>query len=145
MNQAVWKLDEMGKPAWIALMVVGFVLFWPIGLGILAFLIASGRMGCRRGGESLDERQARWAAKWDRKMEKWGLQGRAYAPSGNHAFDDYRSETLKRLEEEEREFRQFLERLRMAKDKAEFDQFMADRRSRPAPPEPPADAPRGSN
>ena len=30
------------------------------------------------------------------------------------------------------EFRDFLERLRMAKDKAEFDQFMADRRNRPA-------------
>lgn len=26
------KLDEFGKPAWIALMVLGFALFWPIGL-----------------------------------------------------------------------------------------------------------------
>ena len=48
--------------------------------------------------------------------------------SGNHAFDDYRAETLRRLEEEQREFLQFLERLRHAKDKAEFDQFMAERR-----------------
>jgi hypothetical protein len=49
-------------------------------------------------------------------------------------------ETLRRLEEEQKEFRDFLERLRHAKDKAEFDQFMADRRSRPqgsAPSEPP--------
>ena len=52
---------------------------------------------------------------------------------GNQAFDDYRADTLRRLEEEEREFRDYLERLRQAKDKAEFDQFMNDRRrGRPA-------------
>ena len=56
--------------------------------------------------------------------------------SGNHAFDEYRSETLKRLEEEQREFREFLERLRFAKDKTEFDAFMAERRNRPAPEAP---------
>jgi hypothetical protein len=48
--------------------------------------------------------------------------------SGNRAFDDYREETLRRLEEEADEFQTFLQRLRHAKDKAEFDQFMADRR-----------------
>ena len=53
--------------------------------------------------------------------------------SGNRAFDEYRAETLRRLEDEQREFREFLERLRFAKDKTEFDQFMADRRNRPAP------------
>ena len=53
--------------------------------------------------------------------------------SGNRAFDEYRAETLQRLEEEQREFREFLERLRLAKDKAEFDQFMAERRTRTAP------------
>jgi hypothetical protein len=50
--------------------------------------------------------------------------------SGNRAFDEYRTETLKRLEEEQREFRDFLDRLRFAKDKTEFDQFMAERRGR---------------
>jgi hypothetical protein len=50
--------------------------------------------------------------------------------SGNRAFDEYRQETLRRLEEEQREFQEFLARLRMAKDKAEFDQFMAERRTR---------------
>ena len=46
------KLDEYGKPAWITVMVLGFIVFWPIGLGLLGFLIWSGRMGCwgkRRG------------------------------------------------------------------------------------------------
>ena len=56
--------------------------------------------------------------------------------SGNHAFDEYRTETLKRLEDEQREFRDFLERLRFAKDKTEFDAFMAERRNRPAPEAP---------
>jgi hypothetical protein len=49
--------------------------------------------------------------------------------SGNLTFDEYRSETLRRLEREQRDFQDFLGRLRMAKDKAEFHQFMAERRS----------------
>ena len=53
--------------------------------------------------------------------------------SGNHAFDEYRTETLRRLEEEQREFREFLERLRFARDKNEFDQFMAERGNRTSP------------
>ena len=57
--------------------------------------------------------------------------------SGNHAFDEYRTETLRRLEDEQREFREFLERLRFARDKTEFDQFMAERRTRSASPPPP--------
>jgi len=57
----------------------------------------------------------------------WG----APRSSGNHAFDEYRTETLRRLEDEQREFRDFLDRLRFAKDKQEFDQFMAERRTRP--------------
>ena len=52
--------------------------------------------------------------------------------SGNRAFDEYRADTLRRLEEEQREFKEFLQRLRFAKDRAEFDQFMAERRNRPS-------------
>jgi hypothetical protein len=43
-------------------------------------------------------------------------------------------ETLRRLEEEQTEFKDFLDRLRHAKDKEEFDQFMAQHRQRPTPP-----------
>jgi hypothetical protein len=56
--------------------------------------------------------------------------------TGNRAFDEYRTETLRRLEEEQREFKEFLNRLRHAKDKAEFDQFMAERGNRPSGPSP---------
>jgi hypothetical protein len=141
MTPVAW-LDDIGKPAWIALIVLGFWAFWPLGLAILAFTIWSGRMGCGFHGHD------RWQHKMERMQRKmdWmrtkmgGGAGGApwsYAPaSGNRAFDEYRSETLRRLEDEQREFRDFLDRLRMAKDKAEFDQFMSERRDRPpeAPP-----------
>ena len=38
---------------------------------------------------------------------------------------------MKRLEEEQQEFKDFLGRLRFARDRSEFDQFMAERRGRP--------------
>jgi hypothetical protein len=50
--------------------------------------------------------------------------------SGNAAFDEYREQTIRRLEEEQKEFFEYLERLRKAKDKEEFDRFMADRKGR---------------
>ena len=127
------KLDEFGKPAWIALIVLGFMAWWPLGLCVLAFTIGSGRMGCGGYGG-----HGRWQDKMDRKMD-WMRNRMGGGPwnsapsSGNRAFDEYRTETLRRLEEEQREFRSFLDRLRFAKDKTEFDQFMAERRNRPAP------------
>jgi hypothetical protein len=38
----------------------------------------------------------------------------------------------------QREFMEFLERLRFVRDKTEFDQFMAERRDRPASNPPPS-------
>jgi len=64
----------------------------------------------------------------------WCGGDRPSASSGNHAFDEYRSETLRRLEDEQKEFASFLDRLRFAKDKSEFDQFMAERRPGNNPP-----------
>lgn len=145
MNLAA-KIDDIGKPAWIGLVILSFAAFWPLGLGLLAYLIWSGRMGCwgnrherwndkiDRMQEKVDRMRAR-AGEWGRSDSRWGGWGAsAQQSSGNRAFDEYRIETLRRLEEEQREFKDFLERLRHAKDKAEFDQFMADRRSRPAAP-----------
>jgi hypothetical protein len=133
MTQVVATLDDYGRPAWIAVMVVGFILFWPVGLAILAYLLWSGRMGCGRYGRygDMSRWQQRMADRWDRNVERWGREMRGFHSSGNRAFDEYRDETIQRLEEEQREFRAFLDRLRKAKDKEEFDQFMAERRSRP--------------
>jgi hypothetical protein len=134
----VAKLDELGRTAWIALMILAFFFWWPVGLAILAFLIGSGRMACwnqyamARWQEKIDRMQEgvdRMRGKFDRlrtTAETWGYP----RSSGNRAFDEYRAETLRRLEEEQREFREFLDRLRFAKDKTEFDQFMAERRAR---------------
>ena len=87
----------------------------------------------------------RWQRRMDRMQnrmqrmqsaaERWGC-GNYRASSGNRAFDEYRADTLRRLEEEQREFMAFLERLRHAKDKAEFDEFMAERSQRPQGPSP---------
>jgi hypothetical protein len=122
------KLDELGKPAWIALMILGFMAWWPLGLAVLAFIIGSGRMGC--GSARWQNKMERMQAKVDGMRSRMsGASGWGYAPaSGNRAFDEYRTDTLRRLEEEQREFQDFLQRLRFAKDKAEFDQFMAERR-----------------
>jgi uncharacterized protein DUF2852 len=130
------KLDEFGKPAWIALIILGFMAWWPLGLSVLAFTIGSGRMGCgyRGGYGNWQNKMERMQAKMDWMRTRMSSGPWNYTPSsGNRAFDEYRTETLRRLEEEQREFREFLERLRFAKDKTEFDQFMAERRNRPTP------------
>ena len=128
------QLDEFGKPAWIVMMILSFVWWWPLGLAVLAFLIGSGRMGCwsHNGMSRWQSKMDRMHAKMDR-MRSYSGCGDWWAPSssGNRAFDDYRSETLQRLEEEQHEFKEFLQRLRFAKDREEFDQFMAERRNRP--------------
>lgn len=131
MSAVVETLDDFGRPAWIAVMVVGFIIFWPVGLAILAYLMWSGRMNCGRHGHGRWEN--RFAARFERARARFEEKGfGAGFSSGNRAFDDYREATLKRLEEEEREFRSFLDRLRQAKDKSEFDQFMSERRDRPS-------------
>jgi len=132
----VAKIDDIGKPAWIGLTVLAFILFWPVGLALLAFLIWSGRMGCAKNGGP-----GRWYGMENRQGGRdWCGPWRRSQSSGNSAFDDYRAETLRKLEEEQREFKEFLDRLRHAKDKAEFDDFMADRRRRGEGPAPQPEA-----
>mgnify|MGYP001462183424 FL=1 len=130
------------RPAWtpatIALMVIGFMVFWPLGLAMLAYIIWGDRLdgfkrdvnratdgvfaGCRRGAD---------------RAHRWGHGAR----TGNVAFDDWRSKELERLAEERRkldetlaEFDEYARELRRAKDQEEFDRFMANRsKSTPAP------------
>jgi hypothetical protein len=123
-------------------MVLGFIVFWPIGLAILAYIIWSGRMGCsarygdmQQWRDRAGERWERKRERWERHMQRWGGHHRGgLRPTGNRAFDEYREEALRKLQEEADEFKSFLERLRMAKDRAEFDEFMNERRNRPAAP-----------
>jgi len=128
------KLDDIGTPAWIAVMVLGFIIWWPLGLATLAFILWSGRMGmgCHaRGSHRWEHKMQRMQDRMERmksRMEGSPFWGHHSPSSGNAAFDEYKAETLHRLEEEQKEFRSFLDRLRMSKDRVEFDQFMAERR-----------------
>jgi hypothetical protein len=102
-------------------MILGFVLFWPLGVVILIYLMWSGKMKCCFG------RLASWNSD---DLKRWSIPRGEPRSTGNIAFDEYRETTLKRLEEEQREFTQFVERLRRAKDQDEFDKFMSERAAR---------------
>jgi len=144
MHHLAAQLDDIGKPAWIGLTVIGFMVWWPLGLVVLGFLIGSGRMACwTQGGanrwQRRMERMQQRMGRMQEAAERWGCgggRGRARSATGNRAFDEYREETLRRLEDEQREFMEFLDRLRHAKDKAEFDEFMAERHRRSEGPAP---------
>jgi len=144
----------------ILFVVLAFHFFWPLGLAALAFFIYR-RSQWRRMAYAGDSEMMPWngQGRFERKMARaqekvsravakaeryCGSRGWAAAPSsGNHAFDEYRRETLKRLEDEQTEFHDFLGRLRAAKDRSEFDAFMADRRRRESEPPAEPQAPQG--
>lgn len=121
------------KPQWspltIALMVLGFLVFWPLGFAVLAYIL----WGEMWGGSG--ERAERWMHRQKRWAERQGRDfGFRSTSSGNAAFDAYREEQLKRLDEERRRldeevdaFREHLRNLRMARDREEFDRFMRER------------------
>lgn len=138
-SRAETWLDERGKGAWIAAMVLSFIVFWPIGLALLAYMIWSKRMFSKCQGRS---------ARHDHHAHMSHMRERRYGfrPSGNSAFDAYKADTLDRLEREQGEFEAFLKRLRESKDKAEFDEYL-DERARAAKDETPeagTEEPRGS-
>ncbi len=111
-------MNDLPTPMWIALILLGFVLFWPLGVFALIYFIWSRKMMCCTGPLAGSKRDS---------VKPWTIPYGAPRTTGNLAFDEYREATLKRLEEERIEFAKFLENLRLAKDKAEFDEFMAMR------------------
>jgi hypothetical protein len=120
------------RPAWtpatIALMVLGFVVFWPLGLAMLAYIL----WGDRLDGFKRDV---------NRKTDGFfaSCRGRhahhrGYGRTGNIAFDEWREKELERLAEERqkldetlKEFDSYARELRRAKDQEEFSRFMAER------------------
>jgi hypothetical protein len=132
-------LSSMGRwSAWeIGAMVAGFVVFWPLGLIALFLKWKNGEMW-----KGSADTAAPWASFKAPDLSGWNWKGQAssygFAGSGNAAFDTYKREQLKRLDEERRRledeqkaFRDFVERLRRAKDQDEFDRFMNERRATP--------------
>jgi hypothetical protein len=150
MREACWSAERwregddrppLFRSGWeIAAMVAGFVVFWPVGLAVLGFLFwrrHKMRDGWTGEGFSPDRAMAKAERAFSKAMHK--MERRGYRPSsGNAAFDDYRMEVMRRLEEERRKldeeqkaFGEFMLRLKRAKDQEEFDRFMADRNGAP--------------
>lgn len=113
-------IGALQRDPWrIAAVVLGFIAWWPIGLALLLFLKGSTLMGC----------MSRWMNRADRPWPAMTGSG-----TGNSAFDEYRDGVLRRLEEERQKleedrqaFSGFLDQLKRAKDREEFDRFMAHR------------------
>ncbi|HKA73617.1 MAG TPA: DUF2852 domain-containing protein [Xanthobacteraceae bacterium] len=118
------------RKAWtpweIALMVTGFVVFWPAGLAILFWILWTRRHGT--------------PAWFDRIAGVISVPGgpRMRGASGNSAFDEWKRSELDRLEQErrrlaeaEQDFAAFLDQLKRARDREEFDRFMAARKAPP--------------
>ncbi len=123
------------RPAWtpvtIAMMIIGFMIYWPLGLAMIAYIL---------WGDRLDEFKSEVNRATDtfsngcKKAANHGPWNAYRAPSGNAAFDDWREAELERLDEERRkldemrrEFEDYSRELRRAKDKDEFDRFMKNR------------------
>ncbi len=131
MNQSALLRPDW-TPATIALMVIGFVVFWPLGLAMLAYILFGERLRNfkRDANQTADGLFAGCRGKRDRY--------RGYYASGNVAFDDWRKAELERLDEERRkldemrsDFDTYVRELRRAKDQEEFDRFMRDRANTP--------------
>lgn len=112
-DRAPWRGWE------IAAMVLGFIIFWPLGLAMLLYKKARDRAS-------------------DRPFAlRFGPLSR---DTGNVAFEAYKADEIRRLEEERRRlaaeqgaFEDFLYDLKRAKDREEFDAFIARRAAQPRP------------
>ncbi|PYF09980.1 uncharacterized protein DUF2852 [Rhodobacter viridis] len=123
-------LDDRGPMSWIVVMIGSFIFAGPLGLLVLGFILMTGRFRSAR---------CRTRAGFGPRFGR-GYAFHAMRPTGNAAFDAYRSDMLARLEREQEEFESFLIRLREARDKAEFDQYMEERARAAAAPVPTTDA-----
>jgi hypothetical protein len=128
------KPNPIDKLAWVGLITLGLLFWWPLGLAILAYLIWSGKMRCWHS-DNPNNPQRHGFGRFFHAAGRCRSDRRPATSSGNTAFDEYRNETLRRLEEDQREFMEFLDRLRRARDRAEFDQFMAEQNRRREDPE----------
>lgn len=133
MNTAIIK--PQWSPLTIALMVLGFIIFWPLGLAVLGYIIWGEKFGgSAEKAQGYFNKGRSWCTS---NSNRSGFSGHRYSStsSGNAAFDDYRAEQLKRLEEERarldaeiEDFHEYMANLNKAKDREEFDRFMNDRR-----------------
>jgi len=129
------------SPLHIAAVIAGFIVWWPLGLAALAFFLWGDRFPRDRVREGVERMKAEFGG-FARSSDRYA--GAGWSNTGNAAFDEYRAETLRRLDEERRKieeegraFAEFLRNLRRARDKEEFDRFMAERNANRGSSEPP--------
>jgi Protein of unknown function (DUF2852) len=132
-------------PLHVVAVIAGFMIWWPLGLAALAYCFWGGRFPRDKVREGFERAKTEFAG-FGRDQRGHGFAGSGWTGTGNAAFDDYRRDTLRRLEEERRRleeegraFNEFVANLRRARDKEEFDRFMADRNA----PRPSDDGPNG--
>jgi putative salt-induced outer membrane protein YdiY len=104
-------------PLGVAATVLGFVVWWPLGLAVIAYIMWGG---------SIDDLASDTVSQIKQSFKSRSPAGYG-SSSGNAAFDAYKAETLRRLEEEQEEFNEFVTRLREARDREEFERFMSER------------------
>lgn len=121
-----WSAWEIGAT------VAGFVVFWPLGLIAIFLKWKNGEIW----SGSAEKGRSPWSGFRMPDVSGWKSQANSsgFTGSGNAAFDAYKREQLKRLDDERRKleedqkaFRDFVEKVRRAKDQEEFDRFMAER------------------
>ena len=100
-------LKEIGRPVLLAITVLGFIWFWPLGLALLALMAWSGMLGFSAVG-------APWTGSF------WS--------SGNSAFDKYIEEARAALDKERDAFEDFIKEKLNKKDQAEFAEFRGRKR-----------------
>ena len=143
-----WSRGGAGSrwtPVEIVAMVVGFMLFWPIGLAVLGYKFWQRKSGgpdlqTVATGAFTRARSAMGGFQAGRTRSAWAAPNWAHgfsASSGNAAFDAWKTAELARLEQERRrledahrEFADWMENVRKAKDREEFDRFMSERRAK---------------
>jgi len=95
-------------PLGILAVVLGFIVWWPLGLAAIAYILWS------------DDLRREWQTQPHRRP-------RTNRASGSDAFDACRRDTLNRMDDEQRDFAAYVERLRKAREREEFDRFMNER------------------
>ena len=135
------------SPVELVAMVLGFITFWPIGLAVLGYKYWQSKMGgpdlqtvasgaYNNARSAMRGFQQGSGASWAAASGSNWARGFTTA-TGNAAFDEWKGAELARLEAERRrledahkEFAEWVETVRKAKDREEFDRFMNERRAR---------------
>ena len=102
----------------IVAVAMAFDATWVAGVAVIALLFPLWMKSPAFSGSGKSHRHQR------AKVEEVAPQAPTTHSTGNASFDAYRSDVLKRLEQESADFERFLTRLRDARDAQEFDNFM---------------------